>query len=137
MRKGELPEEPWDIKKIVATIVTIVIIVVGALYLKQSVFNQESKSAVRGVQVQLDKVQDGLTGLGSESKENPRVSYPNLQNEFQKKLDQVKKEAGNLSLTEIASSSPQIQKILKDVRSLQDYPGNQVRQMCENICRSF
>jgi hypothetical protein len=34
---------------------------------------------------------------------------------------------------EIASSSPQMQKILNDIKSLEQYPANQAKEFCRQI----
>lgn len=133
MRKIHEREEPWDVQKIILSLFVFIGIIIGGIYIKQSLFDHET-TRIKGAKVQLkDKEETSST----EEKESPNISYPNLQNEFQKKLNQVQNEIEGLSLGEIASSSPQVRKILKDVESLQEYPANQARQMCENICRSF
>jgi hypothetical protein len=35
---------------------------------------------------------------------------------------------------EVASSSPQVQKILNDIKALQQYPANQIKDLCRKIC---
>jgi len=60
-----------------------------------------------------------------------------IKNSVQNQLDNLKAEAQNVDLTEIASSSPQMQKVVNDLKALQDYPKNQVKATCEQICNSF
>jgi len=129
MRKIEAPEEPWDIGKIIATVATLILCIFGGIYIKQNFFDVK-QSAVKGTQSHVDE-KDVKTS--SESAKQSPISYPNLQTEIQKRISQVKNEADNLSITEIASSSPQIQKILNDIKSLQNYPGNKAREICENF----
>jgi len=61
----------------------------------------------------------------------------NFKNDVQGKINDLQKEAQGINLVEIASSSPQVQKVINDLRALQDYPKNQVKDTCEKICNSF
>lgn len=51
-----------------------------------------------------------------------------------KQLESIKKEAGSINITEIATSSPQVQKIVNDIKNLQNYPGSQAKEACFKIC---
>jgi hypothetical protein len=62
---------------------------------------------------------------------------PNIKNSVADQLNNLKSEAQNVDLVEIASSSPQVQKVINDLKALQDYPKNQVKATCEQICNSF
>lgn len=79
-----------------------------------------------------------VKGISTQKQEN--VSLPStskLQNSLQQKIDSIKQEASKLDIAEIASSSPQIQKLIKDLNALKDYPSNQIKQVCQNICNSL
>ena len=50
------------------------------------------------------------------------------------KIEVIQEEAKDIDLAEVASSSPQIQKIIKDLKSLENYPADQAKSLCEKIC---
>lgn len=98
-----------------------------------------------------------LIGIGFEAKDvilgtniNPSVSVPkpnvkgtatqvssNIKNSVQDQLDNLKTEAQNVDLEEIASSSPQVQKVINDLKAVQDYPKNQLKATCEQVCNGL
>ena len=59
---------------------------------------------------------------------------PGIKNSVQNQLDNLKTEAQSVDLVEIASSSPQVQKVINDLKAIQDYPKNQLKATCEHIC---
>lgn len=75
-----------------------------------------------------------------ETSSNSLVSLPSskdIQKDVEKKLEAIKEEVTNLKPLDVATSSPQVQKILNDIKTLEQYPRNQAREICENICKSF
>ena len=58
----------------------------------------------------------------------------NLQETVKEKINDLKQEVSGLNIMEIASSSPQMQKVLNDIKDLQQYPTNQVKELCRKIC---
>lgn len=57
--------------------------------------------------------------------------------DFQQKLNGIKEEVDSIDIAEIASSSPQIQKVISDLKNLQNLPENQAKEACYNICKSL
>lgn len=107
-----------------------IIILVGLLgYSAKTLLLGENKFNLFGKSVK---------GISTQKQEN--VSLPSashLQNSLQQKLDSIKQEASKLDIAEIASSSPQIQKLIKDLNALKEYPSNQIKEVCQNICNSL
>lgn len=68
--------------------------------------------------------------------EKPEVGGPgvDLESNLTSKFDDIKENIVNLDPEEIASSSPQIQKVLKDIEGLKDLPSDQARNTCMKIC---
>lgn len=68
------------------------------------------------------------------------VSLPSskdIQKNVEEKLETIKEEVSSLKPLDVATSSPQVQKVLNDIKTLEQYPRNQAREICENICKSF
>ncbi|MBI4080334.1 MAG: hypothetical protein HY430_01025 [Candidatus Levybacteria bacterium] len=55
----------------------------------------------------------------------------------QERLEQIKEQVSNLSVSDMVSSSPQVDKIIKDLQGLQQYPKNQVKDACFKICEGL
>ena len=79
----------------------------------------------------------GKSVKGVSTQKQKNVSLPstsNLQNSLQQKLGDIQQEVSKLDIAEIASSSPQVQKLINDLNALKDYPSNQIKDVCEKIC---
>lgn len=137
MEKKSFQEEVWDKKKIVFVLVGSTILIAGAIYGTKALGLQtlskfKPNSAIKGVNTNqqenknLPKVEIPLQSILSQPKE-----------EAKDKLESIKEEIGKLDVKDIASSSPQVQKVLQDIQSLQQYPRNQAKEMCENICKGL
>ena len=149
MEKIDPVAETWDKKKIgIAIIVIISLIGIGfwskVLVLgnnKQSISFRSgvgSSSSVEGASTESTDPSADSSSLTDKNQGLPfSFSSANIQADAQQKLNEVKQQISSLSIQDIASSSPQVQKVINDLKSLQDYPKDQAKQMCENICKSF
>jgi hypothetical protein len=126
MKEQKKKEEiEWDKKKIIIFSIIVFILIIGAYQLK-SVFldeasipdevNNSYQQDVRGVSIQ---------------EPPPAQSF---KNNVQEQINNIKEDAQNINVADIASSSPQVQKIIKDLKALQDYPSNQIKEVCEKVC---
>ena len=69
---------------------------------------------------------------------NTEISpLPDIKQGIQNQIDSLKTEAQNIDLIDVATSSPQVQKVINDLKAIQDYPKNQLKQTCENICNKL
>lgn len=135
-----LIQEAWDKKKIFVGFLIIVLLIslgFGAKILvldkNQTLSNFLSKDKVKGLSVQ-GKI---ITPSELQTKPLSLPSTNNIKTEAEKKLDEVKQEINSLDITEIASSSPQVKKILNDIKSLEQYPRNQAKDICQEICKGL
>ena len=123
MKESAKEEVQWDKKKIILFLVAAILLIgIGFeakdLILGKSISSPASiaKPDIKGAAVQ---------------------AVPDIKNNVQSQLDNLKTEAQGVNLVEIASSSPQVQKVINDLKALQDYPKNQVKATCQQICNSF
>ena len=138
MNELEVVKEAWSIPKIVIGVVSLVSVVGRGIYIKQNYFagsTPQQKTAVKGVSV----TKDNSSGSADDKKPSSLSNFSpaNIRSDIQSKVDVIKQQITNLDPAEVASSSPQVQKILNDFKSLQDYPKNQAKEMCENICKNL
>jgi hypothetical protein len=121
----EAPKEdlPWDKKKILLFLIAAAILIGIGFEAKDFILGASSTP-------QAPVVKPDIKGTATQV-------IPNIKNSVQDQLNTLKSEAQNVDLVEIASSSPQVQKVINDLKALQDYPKNQVKATCEQICNSF
>lgn len=121
MRESKINKE-WDLKKLIPTFFILVGILISVLFFKFYFFaNADNITQVAKVQ------EERVKGISTE----------NIQKAVQEKVDLIKQQADVINVTDIATSSPQVQKLIKDIKTLENYPSNQARSMCENLCKSL
>lgn len=123
--KKEIAEEfEWDRKKIIIGLVLLAVLSVGAVELKDY-FSGAGKSIL------------GESSVPKSSEiEKPSIKSPNvnIQTEIGPKIEEIRKTINDLDAKEVASSSPQIQKVLNDIQGIKDLPSSQAKDMCLKLC---
>lgn len=119
-KKAEDTHE-WDKKKISIALIIFAVGLIGFLEAKSRFFPDSSVLGTTSV---------------NRSVQKPDIKTPkiDLQKELGVSLDEVKNDISSLDAKEVASSSPQIQKVLKDIESIKDMPTNEARDACMKIC---
>jgi hypothetical protein len=121
MDKNNEEEASWSLPKILAGIAFLGI-VGWFVYQNKSLilsYNNEPTKDVAGVQTQ--RVEN-----------NANVSVPHI--DLQEKINEITQQVSNLDIKDVASSSPQVQKVLHDMESLKDLPKSQAKDACMKIC---
>lgn len=118
----DVAKETWNKKRVFFGIFLLLLLIVGGYLLKTRVFTDQSQQlkSVEGVSIKTDVPQPDLGA--------------NLQETVKEKINDIKQEVSGLNIVEIASSSPQMQKVLNDIKDLQQYPTNQIKELCRKIC---
>lgn len=118
-------EVSWSYKKI-----AIGVIVVGILAL--IVYSQRDHIAsYKTPQKEVAGIETTRQKQSSETK----VTIPKV--DLQEKITDITEQISKLDVGEVAASSPQVQKVLKDMESLKDVPRSQAKDACMSICRSL
>lgn len=129
-------EEEWDKKKILITSVLLGALIVGGIGAKVFVLgeNKQKTSPKQNVK----EVEGVSTTLNKNNNPTPSVPFPQkVRNEVQSQVENIRQEILNLDPVQVASSSPQVQKILRDLGALEQYPKSQAKEVCENICKQI
>lgn len=116
----------WNKKRIFIAVLLMLALAIGGYFLKPRVLDEESSRPSKSVE-------------GASVQEQP-TNTPfnlNIQEAVRERINSIQREISTLNISEIASSSPQVQKILSDIKALEQYPVNQARDMCKKICESF
>lgn len=106
-------------------LITMTIVIVGILMINKN------PQMVAGVRTQKEVVQNV-----SEKKSEEKIS-DNVKANVSENLDKIKEQVAGLSAQDLMSSSPQIQKVIKDLQDLQKYPKNQAKEACLKICEGL
>lgn len=136
MQNLHLIQETWDIKRIIVGVILATATVAGVGYgVKALVANRQEHASPSKPQQPFKSVE----GVRAEPTQEPQFlpTSREVQAAVEDKVEDIKREVGNLKVEDIATSSPQVQKILKDIQALQQYPKNQAKELCENLCKSF
>jgi hypothetical protein len=121
----EAPKEQlqWDKKKIILFAIAAIALIGIGFEAKDLVLGT---SVVPSAPVSAPDVKGAATQVSSDIKTS-----------VQNQLDNLKTEAQNVDLVQIASSSPQVQKVINDLKAIQDYPKNQLKATCEQVCNGL
>lgn len=119
-------EEAWDIKKIFIGIVILFFLAGTAYVAKTFLFDKQKEGVVAGAKVEKEKILP-------KTEDRPSLSFPS-QSDIQQKISEIRQDVAKLDALEIASSSPQVQKVLNDIKALGEYPRNQAKDICRQIC---
>ncbi len=120
--KKESEDIIWDKKKIFVTVVIAILIIAIGFQLKSYLIaDQNSPKVSEKLKKQVKST--NTSDLSNNIREGIEESFNNLKNQAQ-----------GLDVAEIATSSPQVQKIINDLKTLQDLPKSQLKSTCERVC---
>ena len=120
-KKEEIDSQEWDRKKIFTTLFFAIVAILAVSEIKGTFF--PGKPLVLGEKVEAPSIK------------KPNIKPPSLNvADVGLKLEDIKKNIEDLTPEEIATTSPQIQKVLQDIGEIKNLPSNQAREMCLKIC---
>jgi predicted PurR-regulated permease PerM len=117
-------EEKWNKKRLFLAGLTLLIIFSGLLGVKFFVLDKIQKPGNQLVK---------STSVKGANIVNP-INTSNIKNTIQDQVNSLQQEASGINIAEIASSSPQVQKVLNDLKTLQTLPKNEVKDFCQKVC---
>lgn len=117
--------ETWDIKKILTALILFVLLGVSAKIL---IFDKKASSAPNNLQ--------NVQGVSTQATSSP-AAVVDLKTNFQTSLDNLKKDVNNINVVDVATSTPAVQKIITEIKSLQDLPQSQAKRACFQICNGL
>ena len=109
-------EESWNKKRVSIALIVLLLLAGGAVYFFRDKLSFDAKSQTAQNQKVLS------------------ASDYNLEDVVQKQMQMIKQQAENINVEEIASSSPQIQNLINDLKALQNLPKDKAKEACFNIC---
>jgi peptidoglycan hydrolase CwlO-like protein len=125
---NEEPEEEkyeWDKPRVIIFFSIVAILLIGVLLAKHFLLD-----------VQTVPTQKSVQGI-STSRDTSLPTVQSVQQGVTEQLSHLQQQATQIDVQEIASSSPQVQQILQEIKQLPSAPGNIAKQTCLNICNSL
>ncbi len=120
-RKKELVKKKSELGGVFG-LISLIVIVLFLLFINRSGGIVAGVSTKREAQVKID----------------PGVKITKeMQDSAQERLEKIKEQVSQLSAADLLTSSPQIDKVMQDLESLKQYPKNQVKDACRNICEGL
>ncbi len=120
-----IEEDSWNKKRVLIGLLVLIMLLAGLIGFKTFVLDKNAASA------------PSVKGAAVSSDLNQQSPLPNIKTNVADQINTLQKEASNINLTDIATSSPQVQKVINDLKSLQDLPRNQAKDYCQQICNSL
>ncbi len=117
------PESPSISKGVFALVALILILLVVQFSLSAN-----PKGIVKGVKTEK---------LNAEENEKVSKAKERLQNTIEDQFNDIKNQVTQLDPEDVVQSSPQVQKIIRDLKELQGVPKEELRNVCENMCKSL
>lgn len=127
-------EESWNKKRIFLGLSVMVILIAGLAAFKVLVLDKNQNLVQKTISKQTKSVQGASANTNSSSKDNV---VPSLKIGIQDQLNAIKQEASGINIAEIATSSPQVQKVIEDIKSIQNLPRTQAKSFCEQVCNGL
>ena len=134
MKELQPIEETWNKKRVILGLIISGIIVASLVGFKAFVLDKNQNISQDIAAGNIKAVQGATAEINSLTQVNPAAS---LKNNIQEQINTIKQEAASINLTDIATSSPQVQKVLEDIKSIQDLPRSQAKIFCEQVCSSL
>lgn len=125
IKKKDEDQWQWDKKRII--IISFFALVLGLIAWELRGFFVPKGSSILGEKSEIKQV------------EKPDVKVPNINfsADVGSKVEEIKENIENLSPEEIASSSPQVQKVLNDIGQIKNLPADRARDACIRICSAL
>ncbi|HYK08102.1 MAG TPA: hypothetical protein VEW42_01230 [Candidatus Eisenbacteria bacterium] len=127
-------EEVWDIRKIIAGVFLLLLLIVGGIVAKRILFH-ESLDPMSFVP-KMPSVKGIATFNAPDVASHVKITLPS-QGDVQNQIQNIQQQVTHLDVAEVASSSPQVQQIIKQLQQIPAGSVNQVKDMCVRLCNNL
>lgn len=111
----------WNRKRIFALAAIGIILLAGGL-----IYLGKTGSQVKGTATYVPPPNDTFDQASNQISEG-----------IKDKIISIQEDAKSLNVADVASSSPQVQKVIKDIQSIQDLPSDKAKDACQKICNEL
>ncbi|MCL5435380.1 MAG: hypothetical protein M1405_03255 [Patescibacteria group bacterium] len=127
-------EETWNKKRIFFWLTFLIMLVAGLITFKVLALDKNQDFSQKPITNKTKSVEGTSSRSNSSNQDNPAV---NLKTSVADQLNSIKQEASSINIAEVATSSPQVQKVLEDIKSIQNLPKSQAKSFCQQICNGL
>lgn len=121
-------KQSWDPRKIIAFIFLIIVL---GLSFKSLVLDKKGLANFTRKSI-------GVAGVGTiQQPPSNQNSSNELKKGVESKLNDLKNEVNRINVVEVATSTPAVQKVLNDIKGLQDLPQSEAKNACLRICNGL
>ena len=106
---------------------------IGSFVLYKNGFLNKNISANKN----LNSLEQSVKGLQTSTLQPTSTPSSNTNSYLQNAISNIKQQAQNLNLAQIASSSPQIQQVIEQIQNLPQVPANDAKQACVQLCNKL
>lgn len=117
-----IEEDVWDKKKVATALAIFIFALAGFIFARNYFFPKKNMPNLLTADVK-----------GIQTQKMPAFTLPSA-NDVSMQLQKIQNQVTQVNVGEIASSSPQIQQIIKEIQNLPNLPKNIAKQACENLC---
>lgn len=118
-----IEEEVWDKKRVAVGLSIFILLVAGFIFAKNYFFPKSNIIPAKQMNVK---------GIQTE-KTFSSISLPSV-DDVTAKIQKIQDQVTHVNVGEIASSSPQVQQVIKEIQNLPNLPKSIAKQACENLC---
>lgn len=127
----EKVEEVWDFRKIAVGVTVLLILIFGAIIGKRILFH-ESLDPTSFIPP-LPSVKGVATYFSPQNSSHTKIALPSQQ-DVQNQIQQIQQQVTHLNVNEVATASPQLQQLLKQIQEIPAGPVGQVKEACMRLC---
>ena len=126
--------EVWDSRKVIAGIVVLLLLIFGGIVGKRILFHESL--APQSFIPKMPSVKGLQTFNAPDQVSHVKITLPS-QGDVNNQIQNIRNQVSNLNVTEIASSSPQVQQILQQIENIPAGPVGQVKEACMRLCNNL
>jgi len=124
-------EESWNKKRIFLGLSILVILIASLVTFKILVLDKNQNFSQGLVKKTATAIKGANTSVNTPKNDS---AISGLKINIQDQINAIKQEASGIDIAEIATSSPQVQKVLKDIQAIQNLPKDKAKSFCEQVC---
>lgn len=128
--------EVWDFRKIAIGIVFLVLLIFGGIIGKRILFHESI--APSSFIPKVPSVKGIFSNDDNSSNTSPhvKISLP-TQQDVQNQIRTIQDQVTHLNVNDIATASPQVKQVLKQLQELPAGPVGQVKEACIRLCNNL
>lgn len=129
-------EEVWDVGKIIAGGVILIVLIIAGIIGKRILFHESLAPSSFIPRISMPSVKGLSTFNAPEGGSSNNFVLPSSQT-VQNQIQTIQQQVTHLNVAQLASSSPQVQDILKQIEQIPSGPEGQVKAACMRLCNNL